>query len=353
MLRKELLAGLGAIAVAAVAAVFVPATVRAQQVPLVRALTEGWPQTVKVEGIELVPVRKDTYALVGGGANVTVQFGDEGVVVVDSGARGKATSLLAAIRQLTARPLRYLINTNADADHVAGNGEIVKAAGGIAGPSPAGGGGQALQNVGIRTIAHENAVKHMIDGSKELPSLTGEAVPDSTFFTPRKDIFANGQGIELLSQPASHSDGDVFVYFRRSDVVSTGDIYGTESYPRIDVSGGGSINGELDALNTLLEITIPERNQMGGTLVVPGHGRVSNEADVLEYRDMLTIVRDRVQEMVKKGMTLQQVKIAKPALEYDPLYGVDKTWTGDMFLESVYRDLSQKKPVSAEATAGK
>jgi cyclase len=343
MLRNQLLAGLGAIAFAGTAAVFGAATVRAQQVPLVRALTEGWPQTVKVEGIELLPVRKDTYALIGGGANVTIQFGDEGVVIVDSGARGKAASLLAAIRQLTPRPIRYLINTNGDADHVAGNGEIVKAAGGIAGPSPAGGGGQAAQNLGIRTIAHENAVKEMIAGTKELAALTGDAVPDSTFFTPRKDIFANGQGIELLAQPASHTDGDLFVYFRRSDVVSAGDIYGTESYPRIEVSRGGSINGELDALNTLLEITIPERNQMGGTLVVPGHGRVSNEADVLEYRDMLTIIRDRVQEMLKKGMTLQQVKAARPALEYDPLYGTDKTWTGEMFLEAVYRDLGQKK----------
>jgi hypothetical protein len=92
---------------------------------------------------------------------------------------------------------------------------------------------------------------------------------------------------------------------------------------------------------------------MGGTLVVPGHGRVSNEADVLEYRDMLTIVRDRVQDMIKKGMTFQQVKAARPALEYDPLYGTSKDWTGDMFLEAIYRDLGQKKPSAAEATAGK
>jgi glyoxylase-like metal-dependent hydrolase (beta-lactamase superfamily II) len=336
----------GCIAAALVAmGILSSTTLRAQQPPLVRALTERWPVTVKVEGIELLPVRKDVYALIGAGANVTVQFGDEGVVLVDSGVRGKSAALLAAMRQLTPRPLRYVINTNPDADHVGGNGDIVKAAGGLAGPSPFGGGGgnQAPQNVGVRTIAHENAVMRMINGSKELPPLTGDAVPDSTFFTPRKDIFANGQGIELLSQPAAHTDGDLYVWFRGSDVVSAGDVYSTESYPHIDASRGGSIQGELDALNTLLDITIPERNQMGGTLVVPGHGRISNEADVVEYRDMLTIIRDRVQDLVKKGMTLPQVKAARPALEYDGLYGTQKDWTGEMFLEAVYRDVSPKK----------
>ena len=333
----------GLIAIAAVLAV---ATPRAQQVPLVRAVTEPWRDVVKVQGIELVPVRKNVYMLVGAGGNVTVVFGDEGVVLVDAGASGSTAALLAAVKQVTAKPLRYLINTSADPDHVGGNGELVKAAGGIAGPGVGGGGGgggNALQNVGIRTIAHENAANRMITGTKDFAALTGDAVPDSTFFTPRKDIFANGEGIELLAQPAAHTDGDVFVYFRGSDVVSAGDVYRTDGYPRIDLTRGGSIQGELDALNTLLDITIPERNQMGGTLVVPGHGRLSNEADVLEYRDMLTIIRERVQALVKKGMTLEQVRAAKPALEYDPIYGTQKEWTGDMFLEAVYRDLSQKK----------
>jgi glyoxylase-like metal-dependent hydrolase (beta-lactamase superfamily II) len=346
MPRKKIVVRLFPVAAVAAAALCAVATPRAQQVPLVRALTEPWREVVRVQGIELVPVRKNVYMLVGGGGNVTVVFGDEGVVLVDSGASGRSAALLAAVKQATPKPLRYLINTSDDPDHIGGNGDVVKAAGGIAGPGVGGGGGgggNAQQNVGLRTIAHENAVNRMIAGTKELAALTGDAVPDSTFFTPRKDIFANGEGIELLSQPAAHSDGDVFVYFRGSDVVSAGDVYRTDSYPRIDLARGGSIAGELDALTTLLDITIPERNQMGGTLVVPGHGRVSNEADVLEYRDMLTIIRDRVQALIKKGMTLEQVKAAKPALEYDPIYGTQKDWTGDMFLEVVYRDLSQKK----------
>ncbi len=134
----------------------------------------------------------------------------------------------------------------------------------------------------------------------------------------------------------------MIVFFRGSDVVSTGDLFRTDSYPVIDAAKGGTIQGELNALNMILDITVPERNQMGGTRVVPGHGRVCNEADVLEYRDMLTIIRDRVRDMAKKGMTLPQVKAAHPTLEYDGIYGTRKDWTAEMFLEAVYRELSQK-----------
>ena len=337
--------------VTAIGIILFVTAVRAQQAPLARALSEPWPETVKVQGIELFPVRHNVYMLVGAGGNITVQLGDEGVLLVDSGATGRSAALLAAVKQLSHRPLRYLINTVADADHVGGNGDVVKAAGGISSGVPGGGGGgrgrgaaiARNENVGIRTMATENAANRMMEMT---PPLTGDAVPDSTFFTPRKDIYANGEGIELLAQPAAHTDGDLFVYFRGSDVVSAGDIYRPDGYPRIDAAHGGSIQGELDALTTLIDITIPERNQMGGTLVVPGHGRLSNEADVVEYRDMLTIIRDRVQDMVKKGMSLQQIRAAKPALEYDGLYGTDTSWTGDMFLESVYRDLTHAKTAS-------
>ena len=335
------------IAIAIMASV---AALRAQQQPLARALSEPWLETVKVQGVELLPVRKNVFMLVGAGGNVTMQLGDEGVLLVDSGAPGRSAALLAAIKQLSHRPLRYLINTAADAEHVGGNGEIVKAAGGISSGVPAGGaaggrGGAVArnENVGIRTMSTENAANRMMAMT---PPLTGDAVPDSTFFTARKDIYANGEGIELLAQPSAYTDGDLFVYFRGSDVVSAGDIYRPDGYPRLDGSHGGSIQGELDALTTLIEIAIPERNQMGGTLVVPGHGRLSNEADVVEYRDMLTIIRDRVQDMVKKGLSLQQIRAAKPALEYDGLYGTDKSWTGDMFLEAVYRDLTRVKTAS-------
>jgi cyclase len=317
---------------------------RAQQATTRTALTADWPRALKVEGIEILPVRKNVYMLVGAGGNVTIQVGEEGVTMVDAGAADQAAKILAAVREITRRPVRFLINTNSDPDHIGGNGPIVTASGGTRGPSvegAAGGAGPRPQNVGVLTIAHENAFNRMSLGSKALPALTGDALPASTFFTPRKDFYANDEPVLLLHQPNAHSDGDVVVFFRGSDVVSAGDVFRTDSYPVIDDAQGGTIQGELDALNNILDITVPERNQMGGTRVVPGHGRIVNEADVLEYRDMLTIVRDRIHEMVQKNMTLQQVKAARPTLEYDGLYGNRKEWTGEMFLEALYRDLSK------------
>jgi cyclase len=315
----------------------------AQTVPTVRGVLErgDWPETLKVEGVEIVPVLKNVYMLAGAGANVTIQVGDDGITLVDTGAPGQSAKLQAAIRRITRKPIRYTINTGPDADHVGGNGEMVKFAGGTSGPQAGQGGGRG-PNVGTAFIAHENAYNRMINGSPQLPALTGDALPESTFFTPRKDVFLNGEPIQILFQPKAHTDGDVMVFFRGSDVVSAGEIYRTDRYPTIDIARGGSINGELAALNNLLDITVPERNQMGGTRVVPAYGRVSNESDVLEYRDMLTIIRDRVKVMVDKGQTLAQVRAAKPALEYDGLYGKDRAWSGDMFLEAVYNSLKAK-----------
>ena len=326
------------VAVAASAAIL-----SAQQPPAVRALTEPWPATEKIEGIEIVPVLKHVYMLVGAGANVTAQIGDQGVTLVDAGSAGRTEALLAAVRHLTSKPIRYLVDTGPDADHVGGTAALVKAAGGILGGAAAGvgdgrGGGAPNQNVGILTVSHENASNRLSRGGA-----AGDAIPASTFFTRRKDLYMNGEPIELRWQPAAHTDGDVFVFFRGSDVVSVGDVYLPDGYPHIDLTRGGSVQGEIDALNAIIDITVPERNQMGGTRVVPGHGRLANEADVVEYRNMMTIVRDRVRDMVKKGMTVGQVKAARPTLEYDGVYGTDKSWTGEMFVETLYRDLSQKK----------
>lgn len=326
------------------AAVIAGATVLgAQQVPTVVALTAEWPETVTVQGIEILPVQKGIYMLIGAGAHVTAQVGAEGITLVDAGEAGKGGALMAALRRLSRRPIRLLVNTGPDPDHTGGNGEIVKAAGGPGGPGGVVARGGGSENVGVMTIAHENAYNRMLTGAPGVPALTGDALPVSTFFTARKDFYANGEGVEVLHQPAAISDGDVFVYFRGSDVVSTGEIYDGERYPRIDLSRGGSVQGEIDALNTLLDLTIPARNQMGGTRVIPARGPLANEADVVEYRDMLTIIRNRVQDLVKKGATLAQVKAAKPTLEYDGSYGTDPTWTGEMFLETVYRDLNARK----------
>ena len=302
------------------------------------------PPPLIVDGLEVLPVQGNVHMIVGAGANIGVQIGEEGAFVVDSGGAGNGEKLMAALSRLTNRPVRFLVNTNADADHIAGNELVVKSQHGTRGPRPGGGGGGAGQNVGVVSVAHENAFNRMSEGSRSLPPLTGDGLPASTFFTPRKDLFSNGEPVQLISQPSAHTDGDILVFFRKSDVIATGDVFVTTSYPVIDASRGGSVQGVLDALNAIIELTVPERNQMGGTRVIPGHGRICNEADVVEYRDMVTIVRDRVQEMAKKGMTLQQVKAARPSLEYDGIYGATTgEWTTDMFLETMYREVSKGK----------
>jgi glyoxylase-like metal-dependent hydrolase (beta-lactamase superfamily II) len=302
-----------------------------------------------VDGIEVLPVQGNVYMLVGGGANVAVQIGPGGVVVVDTGTAGQTARLIAAIRRLTNKPIRSMINTNADPDHVGGNGAIVEAGGGFRGPGnthPLG------QNAGVETLAHEEAFNRMLQGGPGLPAMFGDALPRSTFFTPRKDIYANGEGIVLLYAPKAHTDGDLLVHFRGSDVVAAGDVFNTTSYPVIDTARGGSVTGVINGLNTLLELTIPERNQMGGTRVIPGHGHIGNEADVVEYRDMVTIIRDRIRTMVNNGMTLDQVKAAQVSLEYDGIYGATTgAWTTDMFIETIFREMTALRPAPQRGAA--
>jgi glyoxylase-like metal-dependent hydrolase (beta-lactamase superfamily II) len=165
--------------------------------------------------------------------------------------------------------------------------------------------------------------------------------PTDTFFTSKKTLYFNGDPIELRHQPAAHTDGDIVVWFRKNDVVAAGDILAFDRFPMIDLARGGSVQGMLDALNGLIDIAIPRFNQQGGTMIVPGHGRIANESDVVVYRDMATIVRDRIQTMIDKKMTLEQVLKANPVLDYEGLYDRTPSWTKQMFVEAMYRDLSR------------
>jgi cyclase len=141
--------------------------------------------------------------------------------------------------------------------------------------------------------------------------------------------------------PNAHTDGDILVFFRRSDVLATGDLFITTGYPYIDRASGGNINGYIQGLNKIIDITVPSNVNEGGTMVIPGLGRLTDEMDVVEYRDAITIIRDRIQAMVKKGMTLEQVRAAEPTLDFDPRYGATSGfWTTAQFVEAVYRDLS-------------
>ena len=145
----------------------------------------------------------------------------------------------------------------------------------------------------------------------------------------------------MLHQPAAHTDGDSIVFFRRSDVISTGDIFLTTGYPFIDRENGGTFQGIIDALNRIVDLTVPADRQEGGTMVIPGRGRLCDEADVVEYRDMLTIIRDRIRYMVEQGASLREVLDARPTLDYDGRYGADSgLWTTEQFVTAIYAEMN-------------
>ncbi|MGD1072283.1 MAG: MBL fold metallo-hydrolase [Bryobacteraceae bacterium] len=298
------------------------------------------PANAPLNELHVLKVQGNVYMLVGAGGNITIQAGRNGVLIVDSGLAPYADRIFAEIKKISPdQPLRYIINTHVHVDHVGGNESLAKRGSTIAGGNVVGDiGGSAAE--GATIIAHEEVLNRMsaAPAGNEAPVPFG-ALPTDTYVGAEKDLFFNGEGIEILHQPAAHTDGDSIVFFRRSDVVSTGDIFTPERYPAIDLTRGGNVQGMIDGLNLIIDLTIPAEKQEGGTMVIPGHGRLCDEADVVEYRDMLTIVRDRFQDMINKGMTLEQVKAAKPTEDYDPLYG----GPNDHFIEAVYKSLKPSK----------
>jgi glyoxylase-like metal-dependent hydrolase (beta-lactamase superfamily II) len=290
-----------------------------------------------VENVELhvLPVQGNVYMMVGGGGNVTIQIGKDGVLLVDTNLAPLGDKVLAEIRKLSDKPIRYIINTHVHADHVGGNEKIGKA-----GSTIGGGNVGADAPTGATIIAHENVLNRMSAPTGSQPPFPSAAWPTDTYFTKQKEVYFNDEAVVVMHQPAAHTDGDSIVYFRRSDVVSAGDIFVTTSYPIIDREHGGSLNGIIKSLNVMLDIAIPRDKQEGGTYLIPGHGRLTDEADLLEYRDMVTIIRDRIEDLVKKGSTLEQVKAAKPTLDYDGRYGATSGfWTTDMFVEAAYAEM--------------
>jgi cyclase len=311
--------------------------------------------------IEVLQVRPNFYMIAGAGGNIGVQTGPDGVVLVNTGTQAAAGEVLAAIQKLAKEPIRYIINTGADADLVGGNRALSRAGLRLGALSVRAGAGPAPLREGIRPddaayiLAHENVLERM----RATPPVPSESWPTETFFGRRKSMFFNDEGIEILEQPPAHTDADAFVFFRRSDVVVAGHILDATRFPVIDLARGGSIQGEIDALNRLIALAIPPGPYPGtpsgaiassssvlpgGTEVLPGRGRVYRQIDVVNYRDMVVIIRNTIEYMLGQKMTLEQVKAAGPAKGWEPQFGAASgPWTTNDFVEAIYRSLTNEK----------
>lgn len=268
----------------------------------------------------------------GGGAHSVFQIGPDGVVVVDTQTPATSAKLIAAIRKVTREPIRIILNTSFLPDHAGGNVPVTKV-------------GRFIGDRGEIDVAsikgHEGVLNRMsgVIGTSTSPE---EAWPTDVYYTGTMDLHMNGEPVILIHHPAAATEGDSVVFFRGSDVIVAGEIFTPDSYPVIQPEQrGGSLQGTIDALNRIIDLAVPVMNAQGGTLVVPAYGPIADEYSVVIYRDMLTIIRDRIADLIKRGMTLEQVKAARPTLDYDGIYGTaPRGWTTSQFVEAVYRELS-------------
>ena len=289
--------------------------------------------------VAVLPVQGTVSMVTVSGTNIVVQIGKTGVLLVDAPPPDAVPAVMMEIRKLTDKPVRFIVNTNGDADHVGGNASVVSA---VVGREVSGAPMGSLTGLGATLgrpaiIAHTNVLGRM---SKAVPAPPPAALPTTEYFQPSMDFF-NGEAI-VLSHHQGHTDGDSLVFMRRSDVIAAGDVFTPGRYPAIELARGGSVQGLVRALTEILALAVPEAFAEGGTKIIPGHGRVAEETDVAEFRDMVVIVRDRVQDLIAKKMTLEQIKAAKPSRDYDAEYSASPA-DADRFVESIYRSLTGVK----------
>jgi glyoxylase-like metal-dependent hydrolase (beta-lactamase superfamily II) len=291
----------------------------------------AYPQ--EAQSLELLHVRGNVSMLAGAGGNITVQVGNDGILLVDSGTATMTDKVLQTLRTVSRGQVSYIVNTNERSDHVGGNANFAR----MGRPLAIARAAQAR----VFIIGFSSILERMSDRNAS-PAVPEQAWPNDTYSGPQKNLSFNGDGIQIFHQSAT-TDADSIVLFRRADVIASGDIFDPTEYPIIDLKNGGSLAGVLEGLNGLRQMAIPADHMEGGTMIVPGHGRLSDVADLDIYHQMVTIVRDRLQDMIKRGMSLEQVKAARPTRDYDPVYGHDTgNWTTDMFIEAAYRSMTAK-----------
>jgi len=277
--------------------------------------------------IGILKVQGNVYMVVTPAGNIAAQVGDDGILVVNTGPEAMAPKIAAALRKLSDKPIQWVVNTDADPDHFGGNEALPGLSGLAPGRQP-------------RIVAHENVLNRLSAAPARNQTKTPESLwPNDEYFTPIKDFSFNGEAVLVYHVPDAITDGDSMVHFRRSDVLAAGAVFTPGLYPVIHLDRGGSIQG-LIALNQILRITVPLKYEEAGTYVIPGRGRLCDEADVVEYRNMVTIVRDRVRDLIGKDKTLEQVKTARPTRDYDTQYDAQ---SADAFVEAVYKSLTGKK----------
>jgi glyoxylase-like metal-dependent hydrolase (beta-lactamase superfamily II) len=293
--------------------------------------------------VQVLPVQGNIHMIVGAGGNITVQVAEEGILLVDTGIASMSEKVWAAVQTLSHRPMRYIINTTEYPDHTGGNAAIAPKGETVplrdtnytAGPQG------TINYRRASVVSHVNVLRRMSAPTGEKAPTPEAAWPDNTYSISQKRFYFNNEPVVVMHYPSTN-DGNSVVFFRKSDVVSAGDLLDLTRYPMIDVRNGGSIEGIIESLNHLIDITVPAAHGAGGTMVVPGHGRIADHAEVAYYRDMVFIIRDRIREMMQRGMTLEQIKKARPTRDYDARYGsTTGPWTTDMFVEAAYRTVSK------------